>query len=219
MARYEVFREVAESLGNLVRLEAKAQKADLEVVLGPPDEAFFAAKKNQIAVYLYDHELDPNISQDQDERPQDVTDETGTYTILYGRPLFLVVRVAVAANGKTPLDEQANLGLAMKAFFERPVLRDELKLGKNLGEGDIPLDLDLELTSERKLSLLRSLGVKHHPLVGYRLAVAILPERELGRTRRVERRTMELYDRHRPPEGKGLEAERKPPSKVAKGKS
>ncbi len=231
MAHHEVFRDLAESLGNLVRLEAKAQKVDLEVVLGPPDPAFFAGRKSQVAVYLYDHELDPEISQDQDERQRDVTDETGTYTILYGRPLFLVVRVAVAASGKTALEEQANLGLAMKAFFERPVLKEELKLGRSLSEGEIPIDLDVRFTAGKKRGLLRSLGVTHHPLAGYRVAVALLPDRELRRTRKVERRSIELFDKLRPPEGRSADAEQqalsvggspeggRPAARAAKGRS
>lgn len=218
MARFEVFKELAESLANLVRLEAQQQKSDVEVVLGPPDEAFFAGKKSLVAVYLYDFAYDKNVNQEGVETQVDVTDASGTYTILYGRPLIIEVKVAVAASGKTPLDETLNLGLALKAFFERPFLRDDLKLGKNLPAYEIPIDIDEEFTAERKFQLLERLGVRHHPLVGYRVHAEMKPERELHRTRRVETRSIQMFDRHNPPEGKGIGADRKPPAKVAKGK-
>jgi hypothetical protein len=217
MARYEVFKEVGESLANLVRLEAEHQKLPVEIVVGPPDAAFFQTKKARVGIYLYDFHVDRHVNQEGDEHEEEVEDETGTFTILFGRPLLVEVKVAVAAAGGSPLEETVLLGLAMKAFFERPVLREELKLGKNLPAFDMPVDIDPDFSLDRKHQLLTSLGVTHHPLVGYRLVTELRPERELHRTRKVEKRTIELYDRHRPPEGKGLGAERAIP-KTAAGK-
>jgi len=217
MARHEVFKDVGESLAGLVRLEAKAQKLDVDVVVGPPDAAFFAGKKGAIAVYLYDFHYDRNVNQEGEETQVDVTDDSGTYTILYGRPLILEVRFLVAATGKTPADEQVNLGLAVKAFFERPALAAGTKAGRSLPGHEMPVDLDEGFTAERKWTMLQSLGVTHHVLVGYRVHAEMKPERELRRTRKVERRSIELFDRHRPPEGKGEDAER-PRPKPAKAK-
>lgn len=215
MARHEVFKDVGASLANLVRLEAARQKASVDVIVGPPDEAFFAARKSAIAIYLYDFRYDRRVNQEGEETEVELTDESGTYTILYGRPLILELKFAVAASGKTPVDEAVNLGLAVKAFFERPGIGAETRAGQELPEHDMPIDLDEELTPERKFQLLSSLGVTHHPLVGYRVHAEMKPERELRRTRKVERRSIELFDRHRPPEGKGEGAERSRPAPVA----
>lgn len=208
MARYEVIKEITDSLVNVVRLEAKAQKVDVEVVAGPPDEAFFAGKGSRVAVYLYDIHIDHQENQLGEQAEVEESDESGVYTILFPRPLIIRLHFAVAATGKTPIDEQLTLSLALKAFFERPSLDDELKLGSNFPSLDLPVDFDQDFTADKKNQLLQSLGVRHHPLIGYRVVTEMQPQRELRRTRKVERRTIEMFDKIRPPDGMGEGADR-----------
>jgi hypothetical protein len=218
MARFEVIKEVTDSLANIVRLEAKAQKYDVEVVTGPFDTDFFTGKKNRIAVYLYqiaiDHQQNETAAEAQVEVEKE--DETGSYTILYPRPIILRLHYAVAASGKTPVEEQLTLSLALKAFFERPHLEKELRVGENLPDIDVAVDFEQDFEVEKQKLLCQSLGVSHHVLLGYRVVTEMQPERELRRTRRVERRQMAIYDKLRPPDGMGPDADRSRPKPAKK---
>lgn len=215
MARFEVIKEITDSLANIVRLEADAQKFDLELVVGPPDKAFFSRPSNALALYLHNVGIDHQDNQEYGEEVEvEKEDEDGIYTILYPKPLILRVHYAVAATGRTPIDEQLTLTLALKAFVERPVLNDELKKGPNFPKLDLPIDWDRDFTPDRQRSLLDSFGVSHHPLLGYRIVTELQPERELRRTRKVERRSIAIFDKHRPPDGMGEGVERKRPVPV-----
>lgn len=205
MAQFEIVKELAESLANLVRLEAGRQKLALDVAVRPPDAAFFGSKQNAVAVHLFEVKVDHHLEGEEVEQEVEVDGET--LTILYPPPLILDLRFAVAVTGKTPLDEAMLIALAAKAFYERPVLKGELKQGKAFDERDIPIDADSAFDLDEQAKLLRALGVPHRPLLGYRVTAHVLPDREIRRTRKVERRTIELYDRHRDPAG--------PPKKAA----
>lgn len=215
MAHYEVFKEVGDSLVNLVKLEAERQKKSLDVVLAPPDQAFFSGKGNAVAVYLYSLNVDYQDHQHTREIEVEEEDETGVYTIVYPRALITRVHGAVAARGTTYSDELLTLSLALKAFAEFPALDAERRLGENLPERTVPVDFDARFDTEAQMRLCTSLGVPFHPMLGYRVITEIQPDRELRRTRKVERRSMELYDRHRLPDGKGPDADRR---KVSTGK-
>lgn len=218
MARYEVIKEIGDSLAAIVRGEAKRQKFDLEVVLGPFDPAFFARKSAAVAIYLYELSVDHQKQQESREFVVESHDDQGPLTVHYPRPLVLDLRYAVAAAGKTPVDEQLALTVALKALFDHPILTGPLKLGDNFPEKDVPVDLDPKFTLDAQARLLASLGVTHHPLLGYRLTTEVKPERELRRTRKVERRTIDIFDRHNAPPGKGPDADRPRPAAAAKGK-
>lgn len=209
MANHEVFKEIGDSLVNLVRLEAERQKVQLEVLLSAPDQAFYAGKGNAVAVYLYSLNVDYLDNQHTSEIEVEEQDEQGTYTVVYPRALITRVHCAVAARGTTYPDELLMLSLALKAFAEFPMLDAERRLGQNLPDRVVPVDFDARFDSEAQMRLCSSLGVPFHPMLGYRVITEIQPDRERRRSRKVERRTMELYDRTRLPEGKGPDADRR----------
>jgi hypothetical protein len=218
MARYEVIKEISDSLAGIVKAEARRQKFDLEVVLGPFDTAFFGRRSNAVAIYLYELSFDHQKQQESREFQVESEDADGPLTVHYPRPLVVDLRYAVAATGKTSVDEQLSLTVALKAFFDHPVLSGPLRLGDNFPERDLPVDLDPKFNLEAQARLLASLGVSHHALLGYRITTEVKPERELRRTRKVERRTIDIFDRHHAPPGKGLDADRSRPAAAAKGR-
>lgn len=215
MAHYEVFKEVGDSLVNLVKLEAERQNVALEVLLTAPDKAFYAGTGNAVAVYLYNFNVDYQDNQRTSEIEVEEEDEEGVYTIVYPRALITRVHCAVAARGKTYPEELLTLSLALKAFAEFPSLDAERRLGENLPNRTVPVDFDVHFNTEAQMRLCTALGVSFHPMLGYRVVTEIQPDRERRRTRKVERRSMELYDRHRLPDGKGPDADRR---KVGSGK-
>lgn len=212
MARYDVIKEIGESLAGIVRAEAKKQKVELEVVVGPFDQAFFAKKSAAVALYLYEIGYDHQRQQELREFEVKGEDDQGEYTILYPRPLAVDLRWAVAATARTAGDEHIALAVALKAFYDAPLLDSKTKQGENFPDRDLPIDIDRAFTLEKQAQLLGSLGVPHHALLGYRIATEIRPERELRRTRKVERRSIALFDKHRTPEGMGPDADRKKPA-------
>lgn len=217
MARHEVFKEVAESLAACVRRESDRQKTPVEVVVGPPDAGFYAGKSNAVAIYLYHLAVDYADNEHTEELVVEGEDELGTYTIVYPRAVITRLHFAVAARGGSHDAELLTLSLALKAFVEHPTLAGDAKKGANLPpERDLPVDVDtsFDFTAQRELS--QSLGVPFHPMLGYRVITEIQPERELRRSRKVERRSIEIFDRLRPPDGKGEDADRRPPARTAK---
>lgn len=211
MAHHEVFRDIGLSLVNLVKIEAERQNQPLEVLLAPPDQAFYAGSGSAVAVYLYSLNVDYLDNQHTREIEIEEEDEEGVYTIVYPRALITRVHAAVAARGKTYSDELLTLSLALKAFAEFPALDAERRMGDNLPDRVVPVDFDPRFDAEAQMRLCTSFGVPFHPMLGYRVVTEIQPDRELRRTRKVERRSMELYDRNRLPDGKGPDANRRPP--------
>lgn len=194
MARNDVIREISSSLAGVISREAGRQMLAVETVQGPPDAAFFARGRASIAVYLYELRVDPRENRDREEIEEEIDDPSGPIVVVRPPPLAVKLRYAVAACGADPLEEQALLALALKAFHEEPVLRDETAKG-----ADIPIEHDETFTLERQVRLLKSLGVAHHPLIGVRVQAELWADRELRRSRRVERRTIDVIDsRHRP---------------------
>jgi len=208
MPSYEVIKEVGDSLANIVTLEAKRQKLAIDVVLGPCDADFFARKKSSVAVYLYEFKFDQRIQQEAKEFEEEVDDPDGPINVQFPRPLVLELHYAVAATVASFLDETIALSVAVKGFYDHPTLNKELKLGKHFPEKDLPVDIDTAFNLERQSQLLHALGVKHHAMMGYKVVCEMKPERELRRTRRVERRTIDLYDKLKPPAGKGTDRNR-----------
>lgn len=215
MAHYEVFRDVGDSLVNLVKIEAERQKQSLEVLLTAPDKVFFEGRGNAVAVYLYNFNVDYLDKQRTSEIEVEGEDDQGVYTIVYPRALITRVHCAVVARGKTYTDELLTLSLALKAFAEFPSLDAERRLGENLPNRLVPVDFDAGFDTEAQMRLCSAMGVPFHPMLGYRIVTEIQPDRELRRTRKVERRSMELYDRNRLPDDKGPDAVRR---KAATGK-
>lgn len=194
MARRDVIREISSSLAGVIAREASRQMFGVETMQGPPDAAFFARGRASIALYLYELGVDPRENRDREEIEEELNDPSGPIVIVRPPPLAVRLRYAVAACGADPLEEQALLALALKAFHEEPVLRGEAEQG-----ADIPIEHDETFTLERQVRLLTSLGAAHHPLIGVRVQAELQAERELRRSRRVERRSIDVVDsRHRP---------------------
>lgn len=208
MPSYEVIKEVGDSLANIVTLEAKRQKLALDVVQGPFDADFFGKKKSAIALYLYEFKHDHRLQQEAKEFDVEVEEPEGPVNVQFPRPLVLELHYAIAGTGPSFVDETIALSVGVKAFYDHPVLNKELKLGKHFPEKDLPIDIDSTFTLERQSQLLTALGVKHHALMGYKVVIEMKPERELRRSRRVERRTIDLYDKIKPPPGKGSNRDR-----------
>lgn len=194
MARNDVIREISSSLADVIGREARRQTFGVETVQGPPDAAFFARGRASIALYLYELGVDPRENRERDEIEEEIDEPSGPVVVVRPPPLAVGLRYAIAACGADPMEEQALLALALKAFHEEPVLRGDAVQGT-----DIPIEHDETFTLERQVRLLKALGAAHHPLIGVRVQAELRAERELRRSRRVERRSIDVVDtRHRP---------------------
>lgn len=194
MARRDVIREISSSLAGVISREAGRQMLAVETVQGPPDAAFFARGQASVALYLYELHVDPRENRDREEIEEEIDEPSGPIVVVRPPPLAVGLRYAVAACGADPLEEQGLLALALKALHEEPVLRGEAIEG-----ADIPIEHDETFTLERQVRLLTALGAAHHPLLGVRVQAELRAERELRRSRRVERRSIDVVDSHHRP--------------------
>ncbi len=222
MPKHQVIRDVGQSLLGVLRAELSAQRAKAKAYLAAPTSEFLRKNSPCLVLYLYD--LRPSFEVRTNENwhlEEEVTDEKGeTYVVRYGRPLDMGLHYLLTASCEDLADEHELLALGMRAFLDHPKLSGDQLIGDSFFKGDsFSLTHDDDFTLETSSTVFGGFGQGPRLAVGYRVATRLFSGKELGRSRRVRERHIDVFDQLRPPPGsvsaKELGVEAKPPKIVA----
>jgi hypothetical protein len=222
MAKHQVIRDVGQSILGVLRGELTAQRSKAKAYLAAPTAEFL--RKNAPCLVLYLYEIRPSVDVRTAENwhlEEEVTDEKGeTYVVRYARPLEMGLRFLLTAAADDLGDEHEILALGMKAFLDHPKLQGEQLVGDSFFKHDaVSLTHDPEFSLETAGAVFAALGQGARVAVGYVTDARLYSGRELGRSKRVRERHIDVFDQLRPPPGsvsaRELGATAKPPKIVA----
>ena len=218
MPKYQVIRDVGHSLLGVLRTELSAVRAKGKAYLASPSVEFVRKNQPCLMVFLYD--LRPSIRVIHEEKwelEEEIVDAQGeSHIVKYGRPLDLRLRYLLTASADDLGDEHELLGLGMKGFLDHPKLTGDQLAGDSFVKGDsLTVHHDSDFTLATSHAVLGGLGLGPRLAVGYQVDARLYSGREIGRTRRVRERHIDVFDQLRPPPGsisaKELGVEAKPP--------
>jgi hypothetical protein len=222
MPKHQVIRDVSQSLLGVLRAELQQARAKGKAFLATPTSEFL--RKNSPCLVLYLYELVPTFDVRAGENwhlEEEITDDKGeTYVVRYGRPLELGLRYLITASAEEPGDEQEILALGLRAFLDHARLEGETLVGDSFFKDDVVrMNHDNDFTLQTASTVLGGLGVGPKLAVGYRADARLYSSKELGRSKRVRQRHIDVFDQLRPPPGsvsaKELGMEAKPPKIVS----
>jgi hypothetical protein len=222
MPKHQVIRDVGQSLLGVLRAELSAQRSKAKALLAPPTAELIRKNAPCLVLYLYD--VRPYFDVRTNENwhlEEEVTDEKGeTYVVRYGRPLDLGLHYLITACADDLAEEHEILALGMKAFLDHAKLTGEQLVGESFFKGDaVPVHHDTEFTLATASTVFSGLGQGARVAVGYRCEARLFSGKELGRSKRVRERHIDVFDPMRPPPGsvsaRELGVEAKPPRIVA----
>ena len=222
MPKHQVIRDVGQTLLGVLRAELSLQRAKAKAFLAAPTTEFLRKNSPCIVLYLYD--LRPSFEVRTNENwhlEEEITDEKGeTQVVRYARPLEIGLHYLITAAADDLADEHEVLALGMKAFLDRPKLHGEELSGDSFFKHDaLSIQHDTAFTLETAAAVFSGLGQSARVAVGYRTDARLFSGRELGRSKRVRERHIDVFDQLRPPPGsvsaKELGVEAKPPKIVA----
>jgi len=222
MPKHQVIRDVGQSLLGVLRAELSAQRTKAKAHLAVPTAEFLRKSSPCLVLYLYD--VRPSIDVRTGESWQleeEITDEHGeTHVVRYARPLELGLRYLITAAADDLAEEHEILAVGMKAFLDHPKLSGEQLVGDSFFRQDaLQLHHDTDFTHETAGSIFAGLGQTARVAVGYRTDARLFSGREMGRSKRVRERHIDVFDQLRPPPGsisaRELGVEAKPPKIVS----
>jgi hypothetical protein len=222
MPKHQVIRDVGQSLLGLLRAELQAARAKAKAYLAAPTAEFLRKNSPCLVLYLYD--LRPNFDVRVNENwhlEEEVTDDKGeTYVVRYGRPLDMNLHYLLTAGADDLADEHEILALGMRAFLDHGRLSGEKLVGDSFMKGEtLPIVHDDGFNLQTASTVFGGFGEGPRLAVGYRAEARLYSGKELGRSRRVRERHIDVFDQLRPPPGsvsaKELGVEAKPPKIVA----
>jgi hypothetical protein len=225
MPKHQVIRDVGQSLLGVLRGELAAQRAKGRAHLTTPNAEFLRKNAPCLVLYLYD--VRPSFEVRTNENwnlEEEITDDKGeTYVVRYGRPLDMTLHYLLTASADDLADEHELLALGMKAFLDHPRLTGESLTGDSFFKGDaVPVVNDDGFTLQTASTVFGGFGQGPRLAVGYRAEARLASGREIGRSKRVRERHIDVFDQLRPPPGsvsaKELGVEAKPPKIVASKK-
>lgn len=227
MAKHQIIRDVGQSLVGALRAEMATAKAKGKAFLATPTPEFL--KKNNPCLVLYLYDVRPSFDVRKDEKwhlEEEVVGEDGeTYVVRYGRPLDLSLHYLLTASAEDLGEEHELLALGMKAFLDRPKLAGDQLLGDSFLKSDedcVSVQQDDKFDLATSAAIFGGFATGPRLAVGYRTEARLFSGRELGRSKRVRERHIDVFDQLRPPPGsvsaKELGAEAKPPKIVASKK-
>jgi hypothetical protein len=204
MAKHQVIRDVGQSLLAVLRAELSSQRSKAKAYLAAPTTEFLRKNAPCLVLYLYD--IRPSIDVRTNENwhlEEEITDEKGeTYVVRYARPLEMGLHYLLTAAADDLADEHEILALGMKAFLDHPKLQGEHLLGDSFFKQDVvALNHDTEFSLETASAVFGGLGQTARVAVGYRTDARLFSGRELGRSKRVRERHIDVFDQLRPPPG------------------
>jgi hypothetical protein len=222
MPKHQVIRDVGQSLLGVLRAELQQARAKAKAFLATPTPEFLRKNAPCLVLYLYD--LRPTV----DVRPhenwhleEEITDEKGeTYVVRYGRPLELGLRYLVTACADDLADEHEILALGLRAFLDHAKLNGDTLVGDSFFKGDsVSITHDDQFDLGASATVFNGFGAGPRLAVGYKCDARLYSGKELGRSKRVRQRHIDVFDQLRPPPGsvsaKELGMEAKPPKIVA----
>ena len=222
MPKHQVIRDVGQSLLGVLRAELSAQKSKAKAILAAPTAELLRKSSPCLVLYLYD--IRPTIDVRANENwhlEEEITDENGDMQVIrYARPLEMGLHFLLTASADDLADEHEILALGMKAFLDHPKLGGEQLVGETFSQKDsLPVHHDTGFTLETAAAVFSGLGQSARVAVGYRTEARLFSGRELGRSKRVRERHIDVFDQLRPPPGsvsaRELGVEAKPPKIVA----
>jgi len=222
MAKHQVIRDVGQTLLGVLRAELSSQRSKAKAYLAAPTTDFLRKNAPCLVLYLYD--IRPSVDVRTNENwhlEEEITDEKGeTQVVRYARPLEMGLHYLITAAADDLADEHEILALGMKAFLDHPKLHGEQLAGDSFFKQDsLPLHHDTEFTLDTAAAVFTGLGQTARVAIGYRTEARLFSGRELGRSKRVRERHIDVFDQLRPPPGsisaRELGVEAKPPKIVA----
>ena len=204
MPKHEIIRDVGNTLLGVLRAEVVASRVKGKAFLATPTGEFL--KKNAPCIVLCLYDLRPWIGARSEEPyylEEEVVDEKGeTHVVRYARPLELDLRYMLCASGETLEEEYQLLGLGMKAFLDKPKLKNSELLGDSFMKGEeLSIAEDSEFSLDKCHALFGGFGAGPKVAVGYSTAARLFSGKELGRSKRVRQRQIDVFDPLRPPPG------------------
>ena len=222
MAKHQVIRDVGQTLLGVLRAELSSQRSKAKAYLAAPTTDFLRKNAPCLVLYLYD--IRPSVDVRTNENwhlEEEITDEKGeTQVVRYARPLEMGLHYLITAAADDLADEHEILALGMKAFLDHPKLHGEQLAGDSFFKQDsLPLHHDTEFTLDTAAAVFTGLGQTARVAIGYRTEARLFSGRELGRSKRVGERHIDVFDQLRPPPGsisaRELGVEAKPPKIVS----
>ncbi len=222
MPKHQVIRDVGQSLLGVLRAELSAHRSKAKAFLAAPTAEFLRKSAPCLVLYLYD--IRPTIDVRANENwhlEEEITDEHGdTQVVRYARPLEMGLHFLLTAAADDLADEHEILALGMKAFLDHPKLSGEQIAGDAISPKDgLPVHHDTGFTLDTAAAVFSGLGQSARLAVGYRTEARLISGRELGRSKRVRERHIDVFDQLRPPPGsvsaRELGMEARPPKIVA----
>lgn len=225
MPKHQVIRDVGQSMLGVLRAELQSAKAKGKAHLASPTAEFLRKNAPCLVLYLYD--LKPTFEVRREENwhlEEEITDDKGeTHVVRYARPLDMKLRYMLTAAADDLADEHELLALGMKAFLDHPQLAGEGLIGDSFFKDDkLPITADESFDLQTSSTIFGGFGQGPRLAVGYKAEARLVSGRELGRSKRVRERHLDVFDQLRPPLGsvsaKELGVEAKPPKIVAPSK-
>ena len=222
MPKHQVIRDAGQSLLGVLRAELVQARAKAKAYLATPTAEFLRKNSPCLVLYLYD--MRPSFAVRTNENwhlEEEITDDKGeTYVVRYARPLDMGLHYLLTASCEDLADEHELLALGMKSFLDHPKLTGDQLMGDSFFKGDaFSLTHDDDFTLQTSSTVFGGFGQGPRLAVGYRAAARLFSGKELGRSKRVRERHLDVFDQLRPPPGsvsaKELGMEAKPPKIVA----
>ena len=222
MPKHQVIRDVGQSLLGVLRAELSQARSKAKAYLAAPTAEFLRKNSPCVALYLYD--LRPSFEVRTNENwhlEEEITDDKGdTYVVRYGRPLDMTLHYTLTASSDELGEEHEILALGMKAFLDHNKLSGDALIGDSFMKGDVlPIANDDGYDFQTASTVFGGFGQGPRLSVGYRAEARLYSGKELGRSKRVRERHIDVFDQLRPPPGsvsaKELGVEAKPPKIVA----
>jgi Pvc16 N-terminal domain len=222
MPKHQIIRDAGQSLLGILRAELSAQRSKAKAYLAAPTAEFLRKSSPCLALYLYD--VRPFVDVRVDEKWQleeEIVDDKGESVVVrYARPLELELRFLLTASADDLGDEHEILALGMKAFLDHGKLAGELLSGDSFFKHDaLSVSPDGDFGLDVCAKVFNGFGAGPRLAVGYRTHVRLASGKELGRSKRVRERHIDVFDPLRPPQGsvsaKELGVEAKSPKIVA----
>jgi hypothetical protein len=222
MPKHQVIRDVGLSLLGVLRAELTAAKSKAKAFLATPTQGFLDKNAPCLCLYLYDVRGSYQVRTSENwQLEEEVTDESGDSVIVrYGRPLDLALHYLLTARADDLADEHEVLALGMRALLDHGKLQGDQLAGDSFSKDDVvPVAIDDTFTLETSHAVFGGFAAAPRLAVGYRAETRLFSGKELGRTRRVRERHIDVFDPLRPPPGsvsaRELGVEARPPKIVS----
>src|SRR5438552_12515262 len=222
MPKHQVIRDVSQTLLGVLRAEMSSQKSKAKAYLATPTAEFLRKNAPCLVLYLYD--LRPSFDVRKNENWQleeEITDDRGeTYVVRYGRPLDMGLKYLLTASAEDQADEHELIALGMRAFLDHAQINGDQLVGDSFAKTDsLRIDFDSNYNLQESSVIFGGFATGPRLAIGYRADARLYSGKEVGRTKRVRQRHIDVFDQLRPPPGsvsaKELGVEAKPPKIVS----